>query len=372
MNKKIRVAVVFGGVSSEHGISCATAAGVLSAIDRDRFEVTPVGITRAGQWILAADDADRLRLEGSDVPEVMEDDGAAVTIGLGTGSQTFVAVDAPHGASKVLGGNNVDVALPLLHGPYGEDGTIQGLFEMAGVPYVGSGVLASAVAMDKHYMKVVLEAAGLPVGPYEVITAAQWERGPDAALARAERLGFPVFVKPCRAGSSIGITKVDAPQGLGEAIRSAHEHDPKVIIEAGIDGREIEIAVLGSPQAPPRTTLPGEIVVGGDHEFYTYEAKYFDQDAADLIWPADLPGEVQEQARALAVDAFEALSCEGLARVDLFYSSGGHLLVNEINTMPGFTPFSMYPLMWQRSGVTYTELITELITLALGRPKGLR
>ncbi|HLR56793.1 MAG TPA: D-alanine--D-alanine ligase family protein [Beutenbergiaceae bacterium] len=372
MNKKLRVAVVFGGASSEHGISCATAAGVLSAIDRDRFDVVPVGITRAGQWVLAADDADRLRLEGADVPEVVASDGAALTIGLGEGAQSLVAVDAANGASRVLGGNQVDVVLPLLHGPFGEDGTIQGLFEMAGVPYVGSGVLSSAVAMDKHYMKVVLESAGLPVGRYEVITAAQWERDPAAAVARAAELSFPVFVKPCRAGSSIGITKVKAREGLKSAIEEAQEHDPKVIIEAGVDGREIEIAVLGSQTGPARTTLPGEIVVGGDHEFYTYEAKYFDEDAADLVWPAELPEETAARARDLAVESFEALSCEGLARVDLFYADGGDLLVNEVNTMPGFTPFSMYPLMWQRSGLSYTELITELIDLALARPKGLR
>src|SRR5690625_3406003 len=227
MNKKLRVAVVFGGASSEHGISCATAAGVLSAIDRDRFDVVPVGITRAGQWVLAADDADRLRLEGADVPEVVASDGAALTVGLGEGAQSLVAVDAANGASRVLGGNQIDVLLPLLHGPFGEDGTIQGLFEMAGVPYVGSGVLSSAVAMDKHYMKVVLESAGLPVGRYEVITAAQWERDPAGAIARASELPFPVFVKPCRAGSSIGITKVKFPKGLTPASRKPQDTDPK-------------------------------------------------------------------------------------------------------------------------------------------------
>lgn len=299
-------------------------------------------------------------------------DGAAVTVGLGEGAQSFVAVDAANGASRVLGGNHVDVVFPLLHGPFGEDGTIQGLFEMAGVPYVGSGVLSSAVAMDKHYMKVVLESAELPVGEYEVITAAQWERDPAAATARAADLPFPVFVKPCRAGSSIGITKVNSREGLEPAIVEAQKHDPKVIVEAGVDGREIEIAVLGNQTGPARTTLPGEIVVGEGHEFYTYEAKYFDEGAADLIWPAELPAEIAERARDLAVESFEALSCEGLARVDLFYAADGELLINEVNTMPGFTPFSMYPLMWQRSGLSYTELITELIDLALARPKGLR
>lgn len=372
MDNKVRVAVVFGGASSEHGISCATAAGVLSAIDRERYEVVPVGITRGGQWVLAADDPEKLRLEGAKVPQVMAEDGAVITVGLGEGAQSLVTVDAINGASQVLGGNYVDVVLPLLHGPFGEDGTIQGLFEMAGIPYVGSGVLASAVAMDKHYMKVVLESAGLPVGPYEVITAAQWARDPESALSRVGGLTFPVFVKPCRAGSSIGITKVDGPEGLRAAIEAAQEHDPKVIVEMGIAGREIEIAVLGTRNGEPRTTLPGEIVVSDDHEFYTYEAKYFDEGAADLIWPAELPDDVAATARTLAVETFEALSCEGLARADLFYSNDGELYVNEVNTMPGFTPFSMYPLMWERSGLSYTELITELIELALNRPKGLR
>lgn len=372
MTKKIRVAVVFGGASSEHGISCVTAAGVLSALDRERFEVVPVGITLDGQWVLTSDDAERFRIGGDKVPEIQATDGAVITLGLGKGAQSVVTVDSAIGASKILGGEHVDVAFPLLHGPYGEDGTIQGLFEMSGLPYVGSGVLASAVAMDKHYMKVILQAAGLPVGPYAVITDAQWQNDEFAAIERASTLNFPVFVKPCRAGSSIGISKVNDPSGLKQAIEAAREHDPKVIIEAGISGREIEIAVLDSVAGELRTTLPGEIVVSAEHEFYTYEAKYFDEDAAELIWPSDLPDDVAAKAQELARASFAALSCEGLARVDLFYGNDGELYVNEINTMPGFTPISMYPLMWQRSGLTYTELITELIELALNRPKGLR
>lgn len=372
MTNKIRVAVLFGGASSEHGISCVTAAGVLSALDREKFEVVPIGITLDGHWVLTADDAEKFRIEGDTVPEIKDGDGAAITIGLGKDVQSIVTVDSATGATKILGAENVDVAFPLLHGPNGEDGTIQGLFEMAGLPYVGSGVLASAVAMDKHYMKVVLQAAGLKVGPFEVITDAQWKADERAAIDRVSTLEFPVFVKPCRAGSSIGITKVNDPSGLKAAIDEAREHDPKVIIEAGIDGREIEIAVLDSIEGEARTTLPGEIIVSDDHEFYTYEAKYFDADAATLVWPSELPDGVAEAAQALARDAFNALSCEGLSRVDLFYGDDGELYVNEINTMPGFTPISMYPLMWQRSGLTYTELITELIELALARPKGLR
>lgn len=372
MNTKIRVAIVFGGVSSEHAISCSTAAGVLSAIDRTKFEVMPIGITKAGHWVLTADDAERLRIGQGEEPEVELADGDPIKIGLGQGSETIVRVDATEAATSILGSQHIDVALPLLHGPYGEDGTIQGLFEMSGVPYVGSGVFASSAAMDKHYMKVILEAANLPVGRYEVVTAAQWRSTPQEAVQRVAQLPFPVFVKPCRAGSSIGISKVDSPQGLTAAIEAAQEHDPKVIVEAGIQGREIEVAVLDTLEGAPRTTLPGEIVIGGDHEFYTYEAKYFDHDAAELIWPSELPEHVTQKSRNLAVRSFEALSCEGLARVDLFYGDDEQLYVNEINTMPGFTPFSMYPMMWQRSGMTYTELITELVELALGRPKGLR
>lgn len=372
MNNKIRVAVVFGGASPEHGISCVTAAGVLSAIDRDKFDVIPVGIDPNGLWVLTEMDVTKLSFEGDELPQVRSNDGPTVTMGLGNGAQSLVAVDAANGASRVLATHDVDVVLPLLHGPFGEDGTIQGLFEMAGLPYVGSGVLSSAAAMDKHYMKVVLQSAGLPVGPFEVITPVQWENDRPQALERVKALGLPVFVKPCRAGSSIGISKVTTESELLAAIDQAQQHDPKVIVEAGIEGREIEVAVLDSLEGPVRTTKPGEIVVGGGHDFYTYEAKYFDSEAADLIWPADMPQDATQEAQQLAADVFAALSCEGLARVDLFYTTQGELVVNEVNTMPGFTPISMYPLMWERSGLSYTDLITELITLAMNRPKGLR
>lgn len=372
MKKKIRVAVVFGGASPEHGVSCVTAAGVLSAIDQERFEVIPVGIDPQGRWVLTDQDMATAKITDGQLPQVSHSDGPILTVGLGNGAQSLVAVDAANGASHVLASHDVDVVLPLLHGPFGEDGTIQGLFEMAGVPYVGSGVLASAAAMDKHYMKVVLQSAGLPVGAFEVITPEQWRNDKHECLARVETLGLPVFVKPCRAGSSIGISKVDTRADVVAAIEAAQEHDPKVIVEAAIEGREIEVAVLDSLDGPVRTTKPGEIVVGGRHDFYTYEAKYFDSDAADLIWPAELPEQAQIEAQRLAGEVFSALSCEGLARVDLFYTPEGEVVVNEVNTMPGFTPYSMFPLMWQRSGLSYTDLITELIMLALNRPKGLR
>ncbi|MPV50404.1 MULTISPECIES: D-alanine--D-alanine ligase family protein [unclassified Pseudactinotalea] len=362
---RARVAVLFGGQSSEHAISCATAAGVLTAIDRDRFDVIPVGITRAGHWLLLPDDPERLQLGPGHVPAVEEGDGPRVTL---TGDRRLIATG---GAD--IDDQGIDVVLPLLHGPYGEDGTIQGLLELAWMPYVGSGVLASAVGMDKQYMKAVLAAADLPIGPHEVITNRQWQTNRERSVARVAELGLPLFVKPCRAGSSIGITKVTRVEELEAAIEAAREHDPKVMVEAAIDGREIEVAVLeGRDYGPPRVTAPGEIAVVGDYDFYDYQAKYFDSGSAALSFPAELPGLITERAKGLAARAFDAVGGEGLARVDLFYTTAGELIVNEINTMPGFTPISMYPMMWQRSGMPYAALITELIDLALARSPGLR
>ena len=368
---KPRVAVVFGGRSSEHAVSCATAAGVLRAIDREAYDVVPVGITRQGGWVLESDDPDRLALTPGQTPEVT-DTGTEVILPTKVG-ETSRSVHRPGAALEELG--EIDVVFPLLHGPYGEDGTLQGMLELADTRYVGSGVLASAVGMDKHYMKVVFTGAGLPVGPYTVITDAEWRRDRSAAMDAASALAFPVFVKPCRAGSSMGVTKVDHPDGLEGAIEAAREHDPKVIVEAGIDGREIECAVLeGRGLDAPRTSLPGEIVVedGHGHDFYDFEAKYLDEASVVLSCPADLPQAVAAEVRRLAAASFEVLGCEGLARVDCFVTDGGRVLVNEINTMPGFTPHSMYPRMWLESGVSYPELVDELIQLALERPLGLR
>ncbi len=362
---RARVALLFGGQSSEHSISCATAAGVLRAIDRSRFEVVPIGITRAGHWVLVPDDAERLRLAPGHTPTVEEMDGPRVMLG---SDRRLVGADGSR-----LDEPGIDVVLPLLHGPYGEDGTVQGLLELAWMPYVGAGVLASALGMDKQYMKTALAGAGLPVGPHEVITNRQWRNDRERSIARALELGLPLFVKPCRAGSSIGITKVTDAADLAAAIETAREHDPKVVVEAAVAGREIELAVLeGRDYGPPRVTAPGEVAVVGDYDFYDYEAKYFDADSAELTCPADLPGIIAERAKGLAVRSFEAIGCEGLARVDLFYTDSGDLLVNEINTMPGFTPISMFPRLWERSGLTYRELITELIELALSRAPGLR
>lgn len=366
---KISVAVVFGGKSSEHTISCATAAGVLAAIDRDRYDVVPIGVTREGRWVVAADEADRWAIAPGHLPEVTEAEGAEVSVPMGAAGALTVA--EPGSVPRALA--QVDVVLPLLHGPFGEDGTIQGLLELAGVPYVGSGVLASAAGMDKHYMKVVLAGAGIPIGPSVTLSERQWRTAREESVEAVRALGLPVFVKPARAGSSMGIARVDDLADLAAAVEQAQQHDPKVLVEAGIAGREIECAVLqGRGDDPPRTSGVGEIVVGSEHAFYDYEAKYFDADHLDIRIPADVPPEVVRRMQQLAAATFEALGCEGLGRVDFFYTPAGDVLVNEINTMPGFTPFSMYPMLWQAEGLSYTDLITELIELARERRVGLR
>ena len=367
---KPRVAVLFGGRSSEHSVSCVTAAGVLEAIDDTKYDVVPIGIARNGQWSLVSVDPEQWSLRSESLPEITAGPESVVISSEGS-SQELVS-HAPNAMPRSLG--RIDVVLPLLHGPFGEDGTLQGMLEMADIRYVGAGVLASAVGMDKHYMKVVFSSAGLAVGPYEVITDRQWSRDPETCLERASRLEFPLFVKPARAGSSMGITRVTEPSGLRAAVETARQHDPKVVIEAGITGREIEVAVLqGRGHDDPRTSQPGEIAVtDGGHDWYDFEAKYVDGAAAELSCPADLPDDVTTRVRELAALAFEAVGAEGLSRVDFFYTPDGNLVINEINTMPGFTPISMYPQMWAKSGLPYTELIDELISLALARPTGLR
>ena len=369
--RKTRVALVFGGRSSEHAVSCSTAAGVMRAIDREAYDVIPIGIARDGHWVLMDGDPSRLELTAGHTPEVQSTE-AGVVVPLGS-TQRTLTVQEPGEVPHSLG--EVDVVFPLLHGPFGEDGTIQGLLELADIRYVGSGVLASAAGMDKHVMKVLFQGAGIPVGPYAVITDSQWQRDRAAAMDAVASLRFPVFVKPARAGSSMGITKVSAPEDLEAAIEAAREHDPKVVVEAGIVGREIECAVLqGRDHEPPRTSEVGEIEVDrdGGHEFYDFEAKYLEEQGVTLSCPATVPDEVAAEVRRLAAAAFEALGCEGLARVDCFYTDSGDVIVNEINTMPGFTPHSMYPQMWAASGMSYPDLIDELIQLALRRPIGLR
>jgi D-alanine-D-alanine ligase len=358
---RIRLAVIFGGRSPEHSISCVSAGSVLGALDRGRYEVVAIGIAPDGRWVLAGDDPAALAAHGRDLPSVDADTGAAVALA-GDPSVKGLLVLEPGEVPTAL--SSVDVVFPLLHGPYGEDGTIQGLLELAGVPYVGSGVLASAACMDKEYMKVLLAARGLPVGPYAVV-----RRGDDVAAA-VEGLAYPLFVKPARGGSSLGISKVTAFAGLAEALETAWANDPKAVVEEGVPGRELECAVLqGRGGAAPETSLPAEILVAGD--WYDFEAKYLD-DATRFAIPADVPDSVTAEVQALAAKAFTALGCEGLARVDFFLRADGRVVVNELNTMPGFTPQSMYPRMWAVSGVPYPELVDRLVGLALEAGIGLR
>ncbi|HVE73746.1 MAG TPA: D-alanine--D-alanine ligase family protein [Mycobacteriales bacterium] len=361
---RTRVAVVFGGRSTEHAISCLSAAGVLAALDRESYDVIAVGITPEGRWLVVPDDPSLLAARGRELPSVP--DGTAVALPPDPTAGGLI----PLGDGPVLLGG-VDVVFPVLHGPYGEDGTVQGLLEMAGLPYVGSGVLSSAAAMDKAVAKKLLSAAGLPVAPARVITARSWAADPRGEAARVQDLDLPVFVKPARGGSSIGISRVEAWDQLPGAVEEALRSDPKVLVEAGIAGREVEMGVLaGVGDAGPEASVPAEIRVVGDHAFYDFEAKYLD-DATELHCPADLSPDIVERLQDMALRAFAALECEGLARVDFFVGPQGQITVNEVNTMPGFTASSMFPRMWAASGVPYPELVDRLVQAALLRGSGL-
>jgi len=369
--RKPRIAVVFGGRSGEHAISCVTAGSVLQAIDHQLYDVVPVGITRDGRWVLETNDPGRLAITSRDkLPEV-DASGLPLTISNGHAGSEIV-VHEPSAVPRTLG--EVDAVFPLLHGPWGEDGTIQGLLEMAGVRYVGAGVLASAVGMDKHYMKMVLQAHGLPVLPYGVITRRDWDRDRAACSETIDSLGYPVFVKPARGGSSLGISKVHDREGLAAAVVEAQRHDPKVLVEVSAEGgREIECGVLGGfGSNPPDVSVPAEIVVDPEHEFYDFAAKYLPEEQTALVVPADLADQVTARVQQLSVRAFEVLSVEGLARVDFFVLPDDRVVINEINTMPGFTPSSMFPRMWAASGLPYSGLVDRLIQLALQRDIGLR
>ncbi|MBA2457077.1 MAG: D-alanine--D-alanine ligase [Nocardioidaceae bacterium] len=365
-----RVAVVFGGRSSEHGVSCLTAGEVIAAIDHDRFDVVPIGITTEGRWVLESSRPGRFAITAGGLP-VVDPDGAAVALASDSGRE--LVVSEPGAVPHPLG--EVDVVLPLLHGPWGEDGTIQGLFELAGVRYVGAGVLASAVGMDKHFMKLVFAAAGLAQMPHILVRAQQWQVDRPAVRERVAALGYPVFVKPARAGSSFGISRVEDPEALDAAVEVAHQYDPKVLVEAAALGaRELECGVLqGRDGAPPEASVVGEIELDNSsgHTFYDFVAKYVDGGGVARV-PADVPGAVAQDVRRQAIVAFEALGCEGLARVDFFWMPGGQVLVNEINTMPGFTPTSMFPALWAASGLDYPALVDRLLCLALDRSTGLR
>lgn len=344
-----RVLLLFGGRSAEHDVSRVTAVAVAKALDPDRYEIVPVGIATDGRW-LAGGEASALMAAGpAALPGAFPVDGEELA-GIGD----LVASSGRHGL-------DVDVVLPLLHGPYGEDGTVQGLLEMSGLPYVGSGVLGSAVAMDKAVAKELCGHAGIPQAGW--VALHEREVGPETLASAVERLGLPIFVKPANLGSSVGISKATNADELAAAVAVALEHDEYIVLEEAVNGREIELGVLGNEE--PRVSLPGEIVSGA--EFYDYEDKYV-TGSAELVIPAELPAEAIEEAQRLALVAYRALRGADLGRVDFFYESPGRgLLLNEMNTMPGFTPASMYPRLWEASGVPYTELIDELVRLAIER-----
>lgn len=356
---KPRIAVVFGGRNSEHAVSLMGAGSVLAAIDHDKYDVIPIGIDEHGKWVLAASQQ-RFAIEGGEFPRV-ETSGPALML-----PSTELVAFEPGQVPAPLGA--VDVVFPVMHGPFAEDGTIQGLLELAGVRYVGSGVLASAVGMDKAYMKTVVAAAGLPIGRHVVVRERAWRRDRERVVKQVEALGWPVFVKPARAGSSQGISRASNADELVAAVEFARTHDPKVMVEAAVVGREIEVAVLQSlGDEPPLASAPGEIMVGDGHGFFDFEAKYQPGEM-----DVQIPTDTAETVRAMAVQAFEALDCEGVVRVDFFYTPEGRLIFNEINTMPGFTDLSVAPQLLAHSGISYPELVEHLIQLALTRPVGLR
>lgn len=341
---RIRVAVLFGGRSGEHHVSCVSARHVAAHLDPARYEVVPVGIDREGRWMLP--DASRRVLEGAP---------------LELPSEAFEATGDEVVLAEAI---RPDVVFPVLHGPFGEDGTVQGLLEMADLPYVGSGVLGSALGMDKDKMKVMFLAAGLSVGAYEVVRDHQWDEDPGRVLGRASALGFPSFVKPANLGSSVGVSRAMGSAGLVAGIREALRHDRKVLVEAAIAGREIEVGVLGNDH--PQASLPGEVIPG--HAFYDYADKYLDHLSRTVV-PADLPDEVVAELQRQAVAAFQAVDAQGMARVDFFYCGDGPagVVINEINTIPGFTVISMFPKLWAASGVPYGDLLDQLVSLALER-----
>jgi D-alanine-D-alanine ligase len=373
--KKLRVAVIFGGRSGEHDVSLMSARGVLGAIDKEKYEVVPIAISRAGRWLPpgraaalladgAAAGADPGTAAGEGDARQADWPATALVADPRAGAMvTFGGADGAGGAGGAALLQRFDVVFPVLHGPFGEDGTVQGFLELANLPYVGAGVLGSALGMDKVKMKEMLRYHGLPVTDWVALRRWQWDEDRAAALAAAARFGFPCFVKPANLGSSVGVSKAHDAAELPGAIEAAFRHDAKILVEPGVDCREIEVAVLGNHH--PESSVPGEIVPS--NEFYDYHAKYLDGRSECLI-PADVSPEQTARCRTLAVEAFLALECAGMARVDFFLDRAtGELLVNEINTLPGFTPISMYPKLWQASGLSYSALIDRLIRLAVER-----
>jgi len=350
---KIRIGIVFGGRSGEHEVSLSSAESVLKAIDRNKYDVVLIGITKQGRWITSKDPLQYLKSPSPD--------DAAVPVAL-IGEPTDVQIIPISGKKAEIG--KIDVFFPVLHGPYGEDGTVQGLFELANVPYVGAGVAASAVGLDKDLMKKAFIAVNLPVADYISFLRKDWEKNPDSIISRIKReTGFPCFIKPANAGSSVGISKVHSDGELNPAIDSAARYDRKLLAEVAINAREIECSVLGNDD--PEASVPGEIIPA--HEFYDYEAKYHDENS-QLIIPANLSEDKSNEIREMAVEAFRAIDCTGMARVDfLLEKETEKVYLNEVNTIPGFTKISMYPKLWEATGLSYSALIDKLIQLAIER-----
>jgi len=382
--RKIRVAVVFGGRGPEHSVSCLGAGNTLGAIDRDRYEVIPIGITTDGTWVPVPDRPERLALTGGELPSVesaaAESAPEEPTTGMAAREPAGAELEAPRPGQIPAVLSDVDVVLPIIHGPFGEDGSLQGLLEMAGIKYVGAGVLASAVGIDKEYMKLIFAGRGLPVVRHVVVRERDWplpgagEATPESkrVLDAIAELGWPLFVKPARGGSSIGTSKASDMGQLHESIELARQFDRKVLVEAAVDGVEIEVSVLeGVAGGPPDTSLPGQMMIEGEDEFYDFGTKYLDPEDRMAI-PAPIPAAAADEIRRLAAEAFEAVSCEGLARVDFFYTADGKILINEINTLPGMTPTSYFQKLWEASGLPFDQLIDRVIQTALAKRPGLR
>jgi D-alanine-D-alanine ligase len=362
MTQRLRVGILFGGRSTEHEVSLLSARNVVAALDPSRFEPVLIGIAKNGRWLRAdmpALESGSVRaLLGNDATEerslMLRDAGTGADLGFGSGSHSSESV-------------RVDVVFPVLHGPLGEDGTVQGLLELVGLPYVGAGVLGSAVGMDKDVQKRLLRDSGIPIADFYTLRRAQYVRQPKIAVGMAANLGFPLFTKPANAGSSVGVRRVASSEELDAAVAHAFDFDDKILLEQSVSGREIECAVLGNDE--PIASIPGEIVVSHQDGFYSYDAKYLDENGAGLRIPAELTPTEQRAVQDTAVRAFLALECSGMARVDFFLGADGRPIVNEINTIPGFTAISMYPKLWEFSGIERTELVTRLVELALERGK---
>ena len=366
MARKIRIGVLFGGQSSEHEVSLASARSVMRAMDPDKYEVVPIGITKAGAWLTSGDPMAQLR-SGVDAADLPRLGSLLAPDPTGEGSVEIVQLSEGAGGARELSarvGQQLDIIFPVLHGPMGEDGTVQGLLELAGIPYVGSGVLGSAVGMDKATMKDLFRARSLPVAPYLVVTRKQWESKPDEVQREAERLlTYPMFAKPSNMGSSVGVSKIHAPSEFAAALDLAARYDRRLLIEQGLDARECECAVLGNDK--PEASVVGEIVPG--NEFYDYRAKYVDDNSAAVI-PAEIPDNIAQEIRRLSVEAFKAVDAAGMARVDFFVARDfSAVWLNELNTIPGFTRISMYPKLWEASGLSYSALIDRLVELAVER-----